>query len=39
MAKFSFDVDKKCRDLIQDSTQTSSKNQYKIQFVVNISSY
>jgi hypothetical protein len=35
----SFDVDKKCRDPVQDSIQTNSKNQYQIQFVVNISSY
>ena len=35
----SFDVDKKYRDPVQDSIQTNSKNQYQIQFVVNISSY
>jgi len=35
----SFDVDKKYRDLVQDSIQTNPKNQYEIQFVVNISSY
>ena len=35
----SFDVDKKYRDPIQTRIQTNSKNQYQIQFVVNISSY
>ena len=35
----SFYVDKKYRDPVQDSIQTNSKNQYQIQFVVNISSY
>lgn len=35
----SFDVDKKYRNPVQDSIQTNSKNQYQIQFVVNISSY
>jgi hypothetical protein len=35
----SFDVDKKYRDPVQDSIQTNSKNQYQIQFVVNVSSY
>ena len=33
----SFDVDKKYRDPVQDSIQTNSKNQYQIQFVVNVS--
>ena len=34
-----FDVDKKYRDPIQTRIQTNSKNQYQIQFVVNVSSY
>ena len=35
----SFDVDKKYLDPVQSSIRTNSKNQYQIQFVVNISSY
>ena len=35
----SFNVDKKYRDPIPDSIQTNFKNQYQIQFVVNVSSY
>ena len=35
----SFDVDKKYRDPVQDSIQINSKNQYQIQFLVNISCY
>ena len=35
----SFDVDKKYRDPIQTRIQTNSKNQYQIQFLVNISCY
>ena len=35
----SFDVDKKYRDPIQTMIQTNPKNQYQIQFVVNVRSY
>jgi len=35
----SFDLDKKYRNSIQTRIQTNSKNQYQIQFVVNVSSY
>ena len=35
----SFDVDKKYREPCSTEIQTNSKNQYEIQFVVNVSNY